>query len=364
MRVVICGGGIIGAATAYYLAARGIGATIVERTALAAAASGKSGGFLARDWCEGTPVAPLARRSFDLHAELANALGGGRWGYRALDTYAGADPGGAAAGEPQLAWIAPQVRLEGRIGTPATTRQVHPRRLTEALAEAACARGTRIVTATVAGIATQDGAVRGVDLADGQRLPADKVVVAMGPWSILLAGSLPLPAVYGIKGHSLVFDTGDQVPPEALFLEAREAGGGVETPEIFPRPDGTTYICALSSDAPLPVDPAAVDGDEGAFDRLHAICCQLSPVLARAKVLARQACHRPVAVDGLPLIGPVPGVEGAYLATAHSVWGILNGPATGEAMAALLVDEAPAVNLAAFDPGRLRPLDLSEITTR
>jgi hypothetical protein len=29
------------------------------------------------------------------------------------------------------------------------------------------------------------------------------------------------------------------------------------------------------------------------------------------------------------LIGKVPAVEGAYVATGHSVWGILNAPATG-----------------------------------
>jgi glycine/D-amino acid oxidase-like deaminating enzyme len=60
-RVVICGGGIIGAATAYYLAQQGVGATVIEREALAAAASGKAGGFLALDWNDSSPVGPLAR---------------------------------------------------------------------------------------------------------------------------------------------------------------------------------------------------------------------------------------------------------------------------------------------------------------
>lgn len=60
-RVVICGGGIIGAATAYYLSQQGVGATVVEREALAAAASGKAGGFLALDWNDSSPVGPLAR---------------------------------------------------------------------------------------------------------------------------------------------------------------------------------------------------------------------------------------------------------------------------------------------------------------
>ena len=87
-RVVICGGGAIGAAIAYFLARRGARPIVVERHEVAGSASGKSGGFLAFDWCRGTPLDPLARRSFALHAELADALGN-PWGYRRLTTYAG-----------------------------------------------------------------------------------------------------------------------------------------------------------------------------------------------------------------------------------------------------------------------------------
>ena len=83
----------------------------------------------------------------------------------------------------------------------------------------------------------------------------------------------------------------------------------MHSPEVFPRPDGTTYVCAISSESPLPVDPADVAPDPGAIERLHAMCRALSPVLGEAKVLARQACYRPVTRDGLPLIGRVAGVE-------------------------------------------------------
>lgn len=57
----------MGAATAYYLAQQGVGATVVEREALAAAASGKAGGFLALDWNDSSPVGPLARRVMVFH---------------------------------------------------------------------------------------------------------------------------------------------------------------------------------------------------------------------------------------------------------------------------------------------------------
>jgi glycine/D-amino acid oxidase-like deaminating enzyme len=199
--------------------------------------------------------------------------------------------------------------------------------------------------------------VTGVEI-NGEAVAADIVVIALGPWSIVAAEWLALPAVFGLKGHSLVFETGTEIPAEALFVECREAGGDMQSPEVFPRPDGTTYVCAISSERPLPIDPARVAPDAGATERLQAICRRLSPVLAGAKILARQACYRPITRDGLPLIGPVPGVEGAYVATGHSVWGILNAPATGEAMAELILDGAArSLDLSAFDPARLPPVD-------
>ena len=142
------------------------------------------------------------------------------------------------------------------------------------------------------------------------------------------------------------------MPAEALFLDCEEPSGAVQSPEVFPRADGTTYVCGISSEGPLPLDPAEVRPDPGAIERLRVMCGWLSPVLAE------QACHRPVTRDGLPLIGPVPGVEGAYVATGHSVWGILNAPATGEAMAELILDGAARrVDLSPFSPAGLPTLD-------
>ena len=88
MHVVICGGGVIGACVAYFLSRRGVLCTVIERYELACAASGKSGGFLALNWCDGTPLEALARRSFALHSDLAAGLAGD-WGYRRLDAFSG-----------------------------------------------------------------------------------------------------------------------------------------------------------------------------------------------------------------------------------------------------------------------------------
>ena len=57
--------------------------------------------------------------------------------------------------------------------------------------------------------------------------------------------------------------------------------------------------------------------------------------------------------DGLPLIGPVPGVAGAFVATGHGPWGMLNAPATGQALAELIVEgAASSVDLRPVRPRR------------
>jgi glycine/D-amino acid oxidase-like deaminating enzyme len=353
MRVLICGGGVIGASIAYFLSRRGVEAIVIEREGLASAASGKGGGFLALDWCDGTPLEALARRSFALHARLVREIGGD-WGYRRLATYSGVAGLRRRGGVYRIDWLSPGVAVDRQLGSTETTAQVHPGKFAAALMRAAAAHGAELRLGRVTGVVRRSSGARveGVEV-EGEIIEGDAVVIAMGPWSILASAWLPLPGVFGLKGHSLIFDTGTELPAEALFLEYREATGVVQAPELFPRDDGTTYVCAISSESPLPIDPAAVVADPGAIERLERMCSELSPALASAEIVARQACYRPITRDGLPLIGRVPGVEGGYVATGHSVWGILNAPATGEAMAELITEGTPRkIDLTPFDPGR------------
>ena len=360
MKVLICGGGVIGASIAYFLSLRGIGAIVIERTGVANAASGKSGGFLARDWCDGTPVETLARRGFDLHAELA-AQSPGDWGYRrvgALGVVAGEGRAVSRFGRlPAPDWLGADSAVHGRLSTPDTTAQAHPAAFTAAMMAGAIDRGARLVEGCVQDLTlAPDGKRATGAIVDNADIAADAVVVAMGPWSLLACRWLPLPPVFGIKAHSLIFDY--EPSPETLFADVETEGEEEAHPEFYPRPDGTTYVCGSSGEQGLPVDPADVEAEPAAVAQLHRLTACVSPGLAASKVLAEQACFRPVTADGLPLIGPVPGVAGAYVATGHSVWGMLNGPSTGEAMAELIGDGAAAtVDLRPFDPARLDPLD-------
>jgi hypothetical protein len=112
-------------------------------TGVACAASGKSGGFLARDWCDGSPLAPLARRSFDLHAELAERIADD-WGYRRLDTYGGFTGFSARRSAYDLDWMSDEVTVAQALGSPETTAQVHPGQFTQAMMRAAAAPGRGI----------------------------------------------------------------------------------------------------------------------------------------------------------------------------------------------------------------------------
>ena len=357
MRVLICGGGVIGACIAYFLARRGVDVTVVERTEVACAASGKAGGFLALDWCAGGPLDSLARRSFALHARLASEIDDD-WSYRRMNVYSGLvvrDRDARRHAAAALDWLSDGVVITHRIGTPDTTASVHPRKFTRAVMRAAQKHGAQVRPGQVTGLVRRstESIVTGIEV-EGSLIEADATVIAMGPWSKLAAEWLPLPAVFGQQSPSIVYDTGSDVPADALFLDYPDASGDEVSVEVFPRADGSTHVCAFSGDAPLPLDPARVAPDPDVIERLRAICETLSPAFRPDRIIAKQACFRPITRDYVPLIGRVPRVESAYVATGHNVWGILNAPATGEALSELILDgKAHTVDLAPFDPNRL-----------
>ena len=353
-HVIVCGAGVVGASVAYFLACRGVAVTVVERSGVACAASGKSGGFLALDWCDNTPVESLARTSFALHAALAREIGTD-YGYRRLDTYmvAARETGVVAGGHrvPAPPWIDGPAVVAGALGSTETTAQVHPALFTTALLDEARARGAGLRMGVVEDVVQRGGAVRGV-VVGGATLEGDAVVLAMGPWTGRIKG-VRLPRIHGLKGYSVTLDAAG-VPAQALFMDYRTADGRTLEPEIIPRPDGTVYVCGMADRQPLPESAEGVLVSEAGCALLAGAAGRVAAALAAATITRRQACYRPVADDGLPLIGPIPGAPGAYVATGHGPWGMLNAPATGLALAELIADgSAKAVDLRPFDPGRL-----------
>ncbi|PWZ15746.1 putative oxidoreductase TDA3 [Zea mays] len=370
-RVVICGGGVVGACTAYFLATHAASPTVptlVERCAPACAASGKAGGFLALDWCDSTPaLSRLARASFALHRRLADALGGAdAYGFRPVHTLSILLPPhpAASSSSPQHPllppWVDPSASAAPprELGTPDTTAQVHPGLFTKAVLAAS---GAEVVIGEVERVAVAwDGRVAGVVVKgrDGV-LDADAVVLALGPWSGRLEVVSEVFDVSGLKAHSIVLRPREpeKVTPHCLFLSYQpEPGAKMLDPEVYPRPTGEVYICGMSKDENPPDDPATITGEPDSIAMLHKIAGKVSSQLKKeegAEVVAEQACYLPCTADGLPVIGEIPGVKGCYVATGHSCWGILNGPATGAALAELILDgKSKIVDLEPFSPAR------------
>lgn len=378
-HAIVCGAGVIGACTAYYLSQKGVKVTVVEKCHVASSASGKAGGFLALDWCKG-PTDQLARVSFRLHEQLADELNGSDFGYRRVETLSvtirESSPSSANKKTPGgngflPEWIDGPVSRSSSIGSPLDTAQVHPKLFTETILKKAMENyGVQLVIGDVQEVVlkkqTDDIAEQGTTKAkmvekvsgvivDGKEIPADIVVIAMGPWSShnKLVGRLT--QISGLKAHSIVLkpSNANLISPHMLFLQYRTKEGKSMEPEVYPRATGEVYVCGVSEDVKTPKNPLDVQPSDGASSVLRQVAATVSSHLADADCVVEQACLLPCSEDGMPLIGAIPGVEGAYVGTGHSCWGILNGPGTGLALAELIAEGvSKTVNLKAFDPQR------------
>ncbi|KAL2241636.1 putative oxidoreductase TDA3 [Sesamum indicum] len=366
-RVVVCGGGVIGVCTAYFLSKRGAAVTLVEQSSIACAASGKAGGFLALDWCDGGPVSSLARASFNLHRSLAQELNGAElYGYRPVTTLSLSITETASSAQlnrksgPNLpSWIDGPAKGPRTIGTTETTAQVQPQLFTKTLLSKAVEEyGLKVVIGKLERVEVAEGEAKAVVLEGGGAIDADTVVLALGPWTGNLSLLSSLFRVYGLKAHSIVVEPKDpdSITPHALFLSYYPAHGGQPMdPEVFPRPTGEVYICGMSAEAEVPDDPEQVIPVPESIRVLKTVARNVSSQLmeGEARVKAEQACFLPCMDDSLPVIGEVPGVKGCYVATGHSCWGILNGPATGAAVAELVMDGTASItDVSRFSPAR------------
>ncbi|GJX84003.1 putative oxidoreductase TDA3 [Tanacetum coccineum] len=360
-RVVVCGGGVIGVCTAYFLSKKGAAVTLIEQSSIACAASGKAGGFLALDWCDSGPVSTLARASFNLHRSLAEELNGGEvYGYRALDTLSlsvteSDNPRGRKSTLP--AWIDGPAKSPKSIGTTVTTAQVHPQLFTRRLMEAAVAEyGVEVVIGKVKSVETNDREVAAV-VEGGGVIGGDAVVLALGPWTSKFSLVSSVVRIHGVKAHSIVLEPKeiDAITAHALFLSYYPVQGGPPMdPEIYPRPTGEVYVCGMSSQEEVPDDPEQIEPNPDSIQVLKRVAKTVSSHLGEeARMKAEQACFLPCTDDSVPVIGEIPGMKGCYVATGHNCWGILNGPATGAAMAELVIDgHSTIVDLSKFSPAR------------
>jgi len=115
------------------------------------------------------------------------------------------------------------------------------------------------------------------------------------------------------------------------------------------KPDGLLWAGTTEEHAGFDEETTAAARDE-----IGAALVKMLPAMADAQIVYQTACLRPVASDGLLVLGRVPGIEGAYVATGGARKGILFGPAMGRAIADLILGDTPKISLEAFAPGASR----------
>jgi D-amino-acid dehydrogenase len=368
MRLVVAGSGIVGSACAYVAAGLGAQVTLIDAARPGQATAAGAG--IVCPWTAGLDdpagyaFACAAARAYPaLVAELAG-LGEADVSYRQVGALVVADDEDqldqARAGlearqadNPEMGDI--QVLTAARaqelfpplrpdlpaVHIPGAAR-VDGRKVTGALIRAARRAGATVVTGH-AGLACRGGRVSGV-LADGDLIEADAVVAATGAWT----PSFVEPAGVVVR-----------VTPQRgqiVHLSLAPASTG-QWPVVLPADSGH-YLLAF--DDSRVVAGATREPDAGFDYRVTA--AGLADVLARALAVApgldaatyleTRVGFRPAGPDTRPLLGPVAGVPGLFVATGLGAEGLTMGPYAGGVAARAALGLDPGIDLAPFDPLR------------
>ena len=354
-EVAIVGGGIAGCATAYYLSTRGVASTIIERDDIAAAASGLAYGGLNPLAGAGIPgpMEPLAAWAFALHQRLAETLAaaGCAVGFRHRETMQLAFSATEAAAltaeghrlssvdgfrvealdgraarklEPRLAPdVAAALLVEG-------TAEVDPSALTRALAAQSQAA---VHIGEALGLLGRGGRATGIRTNHGV-VPCETVVLASGPWRELC----PALPIAPLKGEILRL----RAPAPPLRPSVGWGGNYATT-----KPGGLLWAGTTEERAGFDAAPSAA-----AKRTILARLRRMLPGLAAGAVARHTACLRPMAADGLAVLGRLPQWDNVYIANGGGRKGVLYGPAFGCALAELIVDAKATHGLSPYSPAR------------
>ncbi|MFE9421852.1 glycine oxidase ThiO [Kitasatospora sp. NPDC006697] len=370
--VLVVGGGIIGLATAWRTAQRGLAVTVLDPVPGGGAAQ-VAAGMLAPVTELQYGEEPLLRlgiasnvRYADFCAELAEASGGLETGYRATGTLAVALDADDKAELGELHAFHQRLGLDSRWLTGREARKLEPmlapgvrgglhvaddhqvdgRRLLTALL-AACERsGVRLHRAAAAELLVEDGRAAGVLTDAGERLAAGRTVLAAGCRSHLLPG-LPegvLPPVRPVKGQILRL----RMPPAFGPFLSRNLRAVVRGGHLYlvPRADGELVVGATTEEQGH--DTTVTAG--GVYELLRD-AHELLPGITELPLVETSAGLRPGSPDNAPLLGPT-ALPGLLAATGHYRNGVLLAPVTADLLAETLATGAVPALAAPFSPSR------------
>jgi glycine oxidase len=248
----------------------------------------------------------------------------------------------------QVEWVEPDaaVRLEP-LANPNCLGAVHYQgtgaveayRYNLAAAQAGEKLGVAMQHRRVTGLLRRGGRCAGVTFSSGQ-LEADRVVIAMGPWSAEVSAwsGCPLP-VRPLKGQIIRLQWNG--PPLRVSLELR----GSYTAS---KPDGLIWAGTTEEEAGFDeqITPEA-------RDKVMADLLQMAPALSDAELVQQTACLRPLSADFLPVVGALPGWENLYVATGGGRKGILWSVGMARGLTDLMLRGASDVpGLKHLDPAR------------
>ena len=362
MHVVVVGGGLMGSAAAYHLADRGMAATVVD-AAHAGRATSAGAGILSGATSGGPGPAywDLALAGDRYHHRLASqgaaaaagygraalaivALAGDRERWEALRRTLAARGAPVREVEPAaLAQACPVVGPVEAVLWHDGAMRVDGRLLGAWLRAQATDRGARFTTGVVEALSVDDRRVTGVVLASGSRLAADAVIVAAGAWSTALVAPLAATVPIAPQRGQIVH----------LAVPAAERASwpilqGVRGHYLLPWPDGHVVAGATRETGSGYVPALTAAGQAEVLAEL----LRVAPGLGTSEVREWRVGLRPASADGLPLLGPLSGVDGVHLLSGHGAGGLLVGPVSAELVVEQLRGGTPAINLSPFRPDR------------
>jgi D-amino-acid dehydrogenase len=220
-------------------------------------------------------------------------------------------------------------------------RFVRPEQLTAGLAESLRADGVEVREGCeLTSLARRNGGIA-LETSTGPEL-ADRVVISAGlPTAALLKRLGVRVPLVGARGYSVTLAGQGTPPRHALYLAEAKLG-------LSPFAEGVRIAGVFELGARKATAPP--DAGERLIAAARPYLAGWSPD-AEAPVEA-WAGLRPATPDGLPLVGALPGLEGAYLATGHGMLGVTLAPATAALLAPLVLEDRAAPELAPFDPAR------------
>ncbi len=365
--VVLVGAGVIGLASAWACARRGMDVCVLERDRPAAGATGVAAGMLApvgeASWGEES-VLSLNRNSLerwskfaqDLEAEtgLQVEFGAGGALHVALDRdeaeelqrrhrlhrSVGLDSDWLSGRECRELEPGLATAVRGGTHVPGEA-SVDPRRLTAALLAALEGLGAQVHSGAEVVDAERNGGDWALRTADGRRFGGAAVVLCAGSWSgrpeWVPADSRP--PVRPVKGEILAL----RGRPDEPVCHRIVAG---ERVYMVPRTDGRVIVGATMDERGFDLTVTA-----GGVHELLREAYRLIPEVAELELVEMAAGLRPGTPDNAPLIG-WSATQGLLIATGHHRNGVLQAPITAESVAALLADEDAPVDLAPFSPLR------------